>query len=671
MCNFCGEAYLQEENYQFGADQPLTSAAVTATSSVSSTGNLWDGVLDNSKWGTLNLTFSFPTSSSAYSATYGLYGETSTFSALSSTQQSVARTLLDQIEEFTNLTFTEVSANSSSSIMKFGETSAISTALGYFPNNFFEEGGDTWYRSGSYETPVLGNYAYNEGFMHEIGHALGLRHGHDSANNPFGALATAYDSNEFSVMTYRDHVGDGTGDGSENETWGNAQSYMMFDIAALQHMYGADYSSSGNVWSGGSTYTFSTSTGEMFINGVGQGTPGGNRIFRTIWDGHGEDTYDLSNYTTELIIDLRPGEWSTFDTNQLADLDGGSRSFNLARGNVANALLSGNDLGSLIENAIGGSNNDRLIGNIGDNILNGQGGSDTAVFSAAMSATKITSFFEGLFLKSATDGLDQLINIESVEFSDRTVSTSALSPQHYALEYGASYTDLYRAFGANNTALLDHFRESGSNEGRVVSFHGMEYIASYADLSNAFGADRVAGINHYYDNGHFEGRANHFNALEYVASYGDLINAFGADIDAGAAHYIVSGRNEGRAEIFDSRFYLGNYADLRSAFGTDIDAAATHYIVSGVNEGRSANFSGLEYIASYGDLIQAFGANQSSGINHFLDNGFNEGRGDSFDAYAYLNAAGNQDLSLAFGNDFVSATIHYIENGYYEGRATA
>ena len=71
---------------------------------------------------------------------------------------------------------------------------------------------------------------------------------------------------------------------------------MMFDIAAIQYMYGANYSHN----SGNTTYTFSQTTGEMFVDGVGQGTPQGNRIFRTIWDGNGIDTYDLSNYTTNL-----------------------------------------------------------------------------------------------------------------------------------------------------------------------------------------------------------------------------------------------------------------------------------------------------------------------------------------------------------------------------------
>ena len=145
---------------------------------------------------------------------------------------------------------------------------------------------------------------------------------------------------------------------------------MMYDIAALQQMYGANYTTN----SGNTVYTWSPTTGEMSINGVGQGAPGGNRIFLTVWDGGGNDTYDFSNYTTNLTVNLQPGGWTTTSTAQLANLLGdGSQ---CRRGNIANALLYNNDPRSLIENAIGGTGNDTIIGNVADNILNGGGGND-------------------------------------------------------------------------------------------------------------------------------------------------------------------------------------------------------------------------------------------------------------------------------------------------------
>lgn len=72
-------------------------------------------------------------------------------------------------------------------------------------------------------------------------------------------------------------------------------------------------------------------------------------IFATIWDGGGTDTYDLSAYTDALEIDLRPGQHSVFDTDQLANLGYGET----ARGSIFNAQQYEGDSRSLIENATG------------------------------------------------------------------------------------------------------------------------------------------------------------------------------------------------------------------------------------------------------------------------------------------------------------------------------
>jgi serralysin len=149
-------------------------------------------------------------------------------------------------------------------------------------------------------------------------------------------------------------------------------------------MYGANFDHNAN----SSTYTFNRSTGEMFVNGVGQGRPVSPTlpgvIFRTIWDGGGNDTYDLSNFFSHLSIDLRPGSWSDFD-------DGGNRqrarlgTGELARGHVFNALLFEGDTRSLVENAEGGFGDDTIFGNairnvltggFGDDLLRGLGGGD-------------------------------------------------------------------------------------------------------------------------------------------------------------------------------------------------------------------------------------------------------------------------------------------------------
>ena len=94
---------------------------------------------------------------------------------------------------------------------------------------------------------------------------------------------------------------------------------MMYDIAALQYLYGANYNTNNT----DTVYKWNPATGQETINGVAQAAPGGNTIFMTIWDGGGNDTYDFSNYTTNVTVNLQPGSWTTTSTAQLANLGGG------------------------------------------------------------------------------------------------------------------------------------------------------------------------------------------------------------------------------------------------------------------------------------------------------------------------------------------------------------
>jgi serralysin len=336
------------------------------TSSSLSSSNYVNGVLGDYKWATTNLTFSFPTSGSYYGSSYGSSENTTGFGAFSSTQKEAARKALAMYAAVSNLSFSEVAETSSThGDLRFAMSNKPSTAWAYLPSTA-AEGGDSWFnKSGGYYTsPIKGNYAFMT-FMHEIGHALGLEHAHEG-----NVMPTSRDSMEYTVMSYRSYVGGSTTSGYTNESWGYAQSLMMYDIAAIQRMYGANFSTN----SGSTVYKWSPTTGEMFINGVGQGAPGGNQIFLTVWDGGGNDTFDFSNYGDNLNIDLRPGYWSTTSSAQLAKLHyNGSE---VAVGNIANALLYNDNPRSLIENATGGTGNDKLVGNQAANTLRGGAGND-------------------------------------------------------------------------------------------------------------------------------------------------------------------------------------------------------------------------------------------------------------------------------------------------------
>ncbi|NEJ14123.1 hypothetical protein GR235_14250 [Rhizobium leguminosarum] len=357
---------------------------ITPTKNVSSTGDQKvDGLFSGTAWdGTI--TYAFPTTSSSYADDGAdlYYEKYYSFTPISSQQQSLALYFMEQsygsaandgfsVEGFTNANFEAGSANTAT--VRFAQTSDpyLETAGAYFPAAG-ERGGDIWFGTGyagtedDYRFPRFGNYA-GQTLAHELGHALGLKHAHEGGT----VVPSAYDSLEYTIMTYHTFIGDDER-GAKYEHDGAPQTFMMLDIAALQEMYGADYTTN----SGDTVYKWNPNQGITYVNGVAAITPAANRIFATIWDGGGIDTYDLSAYTTALKIDLRAGGYSVFSQGQLADLGGGPNN-GYARGNIFNALLYHDNTASLIENVKAGSGNDTITGNEADNTLWGNAGNDS------------------------------------------------------------------------------------------------------------------------------------------------------------------------------------------------------------------------------------------------------------------------------------------------------
>jgi serralysin len=204
------------------------------------------GLLSGSYWfRTSDLTYSFPTSASDYDFPYSAFG------AFDEGQQAIVRTIYDGLSSFSQLSFTEA-AEPGDGILRFAMTDAGTFAS--TPGDS-EQDGDSWYQYGiNFADPDRGTHAFYI-LLHEIGHTLGLGHGHEDPGLP-----TEMDSAEFSVMTYRQYVGDDPMNNWTLETY--PQTFMMADIAALQYLYGADFTTNA----GDTTYSWSQSTGAMLID---------------------------------------------------------------------------------------------------------------------------------------------------------------------------------------------------------------------------------------------------------------------------------------------------------------------------------------------------------------------------------------------------------------------
>lgn len=332
-CPTCSALKTASLSQDAAAARPSAVTDISGANSIDSllAGRLYRWNAGSSFGSSVSLTYSFMTSapSGADSA------ESSTFQAFTDTQKAGARAALALWAEVANITLTETTDSDSVNIrFASNDQNGVSAGYAYYPGTF-QTAGQVWLAaddSNSFNMTV-GGYGFMT-MIHEIGHALGLKHPGNYNADGSGAegpyLPSSEDSYQYSVMSYND-AANGLYDAMP----------ALYDIAAIQYLYGANTSTR----SGNSTYTFGAAATQQ-----------------AIWDGGGADTLDASNQTLGAVINLAAGGFSSI---------GALRNGTLAANNVAIAS------GVTIENAIGGSGNDTINGNSANNVLNGGAGNDT------------------------------------------------------------------------------------------------------------------------------------------------------------------------------------------------------------------------------------------------------------------------------------------------------
>ena len=174
----------------------------------------------------------------------------------------------------------------------------------------------------------LGSNAFHI-VLHEIGHALGLKHPHDGGLAGYttyqAAGLSSLDDGFLTLMSY-----DPT---SSIWQYGWASTPLPLDIIAAQTIYGAN------------TTTHAGNTTHSLLD---------DGLLRTIYDVSGTDTLDASNIDKGITLRLAQGNSTTVDT-------------------LSTVYIAVN---TVIENAIGTFFNDTIYGEKGDNTLQGWSGND-------------------------------------------------------------------------------------------------------------------------------------------------------------------------------------------------------------------------------------------------------------------------------------------------------
>ena len=356
----------------------------------------------------------FPGSLPSYdtSAAHGLG-----YSRFTDAQKTFTRSTLSYISSVVGLTFVETSdasiANTRFTIAFANNTQTGSAGYASYPSDPSDTslgspvGGDFFLANaigGGPTTLTDGTYSALT-VIHELGHALGLKHpgNYDAggATPPGPFLGSTEDRSEWTVMAYTSTA---------------AQYHAVFrelDLAALQYLYGPSASANSST----NTYSIDASVPNF------------------IWDGGGLDLIDASAVNQAVTIYLAPG-YQGFVGSAAASLISAAGQITVNFGteieNLKGTAFADSLYGNELDNSIqGGSGDDTVAGGVGNDTLDGGLGSDTFRLKGNWADYQINyvSATQSLTIQDRTtgrDGLDTILNLENFLFADQTLSYAQL-----------------------------------------------------------------------------------------------------------------------------------------------------------------------------------------------------------------------------------------------------